>query len=84
MADLWLMPPDDLHITALEIAHSLPADNIHSIVSLLGEHAARELVAFPTTNVTPPRLVHPQLSIDRSAVALQELRGSSRRGRVDA
>ncbi|EJD47703.1 hypothetical protein AURDEDRAFT_102401, partial [Auricularia subglabra TFB-10046 SS5] len=67
---LWLMPVDDLHITALEIAHSLPAPAIRALVARLGP-AADDIARFPAE--TPPRLVRPQLSMDPSAVALQFL-----------
>lgn len=61
------MPPEDLHITVLEIAHSLPATSLPPLVRVLSP-AIESLVACPTAH--PSRLVRPLLSFDAAALAL--------------
>ncbi|KAH7104375.1 RNA ligase/cyclic nucleotide phosphodiesterase [Auriculariales sp. MPI-PUGE-AT-0066] len=75
---LWLMPQEDLHTTVIEVAHSLPAENIDAVVEILGSDSARSLVYLaPEGRAT---LVQPQISIDTSAVALSFLPASSESG----
>jgi vesicle-fusing ATPase len=65
--DLWLMPQDNLHITALEMTHSKKAEEIQQLVDQMREK-------LPSiTNYTfdhRARLVKPMIGFDASALAL--------------
>ncbi|KFY20792.1 hypothetical protein V491_03422 [Pseudogymnoascus sp. VKM F-3775] len=56
-----------MHLTTLEITHSLPPRAIAPLLSVL-DPAITALVSYPSTH--PSRLVKPLLSFDASAVAL--------------
>jgi vesicle-fusing ATPase len=67
MLDLWLMPPDCLHMTALEITHSRTQDEIEKLVNSILEYVPG------ITDYTfdhRARLVRPMVSYDASALAL--------------
>ena len=65
--DLWLVPASNLHMTTLEIAHSLTEVEISAQVALL-EARLEEITNFTLSH--PARLVQPMVSFDSSAVAL--------------
>ncbi|KAH8685876.1 RNA ligase/cyclic nucleotide phosphodiesterase [Tricladium varicosporioides] len=69
--NLWLMPIQNLHLTALELTHSLTAPEITAIVEALGAQAAESMTDYPYTHRT--RLIKPTLSYDGAAVALSFL-----------
>ncbi|KAH8902773.1 hypothetical protein BR93DRAFT_931985 [Coniochaeta sp. PMI_546] len=68
--NLWLMPPQRMHMTALEVTHSKKPEEIDALVSQMRP-------AIPTiTNYTfkhRSRLVKPMLSYDLAAIALSFL-----------
>ncbi|KAI9808766.1 MAG: hypothetical protein M1825_003918 [Sarcosagium campestre] len=64
---LWLMPPEKLHMTALEITHSRTPSEIDNIVKTL-RPKIEELTNF--TYDHRARLIKPMLSYDDAAVAL--------------
>jgi hypothetical protein len=65
---LWLMPKDNLHMTVLEVAHSLPEKEIEDITSDL-----MEVITNMTTIKDRARLIKPMISHDRSAIAMSFL-----------
>ncbi|KAF2455322.1 RNA ligase/cyclic nucleotide phosphodiesterase [Lineolata rhizophorae] len=65
--NLWLMPPDNLHMTTLEITHSQTASTIHSLVASM-RAAIPSIVNYTQTHRA--RLVRPLLSFDAQALAL--------------
>ncbi|MCJ1416222.1 transport between ER and Golgi ATPase protein [Xylographa parallela] len=65
--NLWLMPADCLHMTTLEITHSLTAPEIEVLVQTLLPSA--KLITDYTLNHRT-RLVKPMISYDASAIAL--------------
>ncbi|KAK3652687.1 hypothetical protein LTR56_004981 [Elasticomyces elasticus] len=67
---LWTMPPENLHMTALEITHSLTASEIDGLVEqMLPE--AQEIANHTLQHRA--RLVKPLLSFDAQALALSFL-----------
>ncbi|KAJ4347015.1 uncharacterized protein N0V89_010949 [Didymosphaeria variabile] len=65
--NLWVMPQDCLHITALEVTHSKKAEEIQQIVDSVGD----KIPAI--TNFTfhhRARLIKPMIGFDASALAL--------------
>lgn len=78
--NLWLMPQDSLHMTALEITHSLTAPQIDALVEQILPHAET------ITNYTQShrsRLVKPMVSFDAQALALSWLPGDAEPGRSE-
>ena len=68
--NLWTMPPSNLHMTAIEVTHSLTVEQINSLVEkLLPEVPA---IADYTFNHRA-RLVKPMVSYDAQALALSLL-----------
>jgi hypothetical protein len=68
--DLWLMPSPNLHMTALEITHSLTAPEIDALVDQLLPHA-QPIADYPASHRA--RLVKPCVSFDAQALALSFL-----------
>lgn len=68
--DLWTMPQDSLHMTALEITHSLTAPEIDSLVEQL-RPGIPQITDY--TYAHRARLVKPSLSYDAQALALSFL-----------
>lgn len=68
--DLWLMPLPNLHMTALEITHSLTAPEIHSLVETM-QPIIPTMCNYLLDHHAP--LVKPILSYDSSALALSFL-----------
>lgn len=66
-ADLWLMPLDNLHMTALEVTHSLTIEEIEHFVSILLPNIDA-IVDLPYHHRA--RLIKPMLSYDSAALAL--------------
>lgn len=65
--DIWLMPIDNLHITAMEVTHSKTSGEIDHIVKTLTP--AYELIAdYPSKHRA--RLIKPMISYDSAALAL--------------
>jgi hypothetical protein len=68
---LWIMPADNLHMTVLEVTHSVTEPEINAITKAL-EPAIKAM-----TDITNPdhraRLIKPFLSHDRAALALSFL-----------
>ncbi|KAF2876523.1 RNA ligase/cyclic nucleotide phosphodiesterase [Massariosphaeria phaeospora] len=65
--NLWLMPQQRLHITALELTHSKKAEGIDQLVKTLGDKIA-EITDHTFEHRT--RLIRPMVSFDASALAL--------------
>ena len=65
------MPLANLHLTALEITHSLPAAELASIISALGPDTITKMTDFTYTHRA--RLIKPMLSYDGAALALSFL-----------
>lgn len=65
--DLWLMPIERLHMTALEIAFSLTAPEIEEIVKRMSTKIP-EITDYPYHHRA--RLIKPKLSYDTAAIAL--------------
>jgi hypothetical protein len=62
------MPLQNLHLTALEITHSLTEPEIHAIVSNIGKPTAETMTDY--TYYHRARLIKPMLSYDGAALAL--------------
>lgn len=67
---LWLMPPDNLHMTALEITHSLTAPEIETLVDQL-QPVIQQVTDYTYTHRA--RLVKPLITYDAQALALSFL-----------
>ncbi|KAK9458038.1 RNA ligase/cyclic nucleotide phosphodiesterase [Dipodascopsis uninucleata] len=72
--ELWVMPPGNLHLTALEILHSADEEHMANYVTSLKPVLKKLLAPHPA-----PVLVRPILSFDQSALALSFLPVSSYR-----
>lgn len=70
-SDLWLMPLDRLHLTALEITHSLTSPEIKPMVNAMGSSTIETLTDYPYSHRA--RLIKPIISYDGAAVALSFL-----------
>lgn len=68
--DIWLMPPSRLHLTVLEITHSLTAPEISTLITQLGP-AIPQITDY--TFQKRARVIKPLLSYDGAAVALSFL-----------
>ncbi|TVY46612.1 hypothetical protein LOCC1_G001830 [Lachnellula occidentalis] len=68
---LWLMPINNLHLTALEITHSLTSPEIHSILSALGSPTIEAMTDY--SYYQRARLIKPMISYDGAALALSFL-----------
>ena len=73
------MPPESLHMTALEITHSLKAQEIDALVDQMLPSAAK-IADF--TQDHRARLVKPLVSFDAQALALSFLPAAGEPGRV--
>lgn len=65
------MPPENLHTTVLEVAHSLTEQEIENLVQILEaskDVTAEQIAEYPTTHKS--RLLKPMVSFDASAMAL--------------
>ncbi|KAH8820902.1 RNA ligase/cyclic nucleotide phosphodiesterase [Xylogone sp. PMI_703] len=69
--NLWIMPISRMHITTLEITHSLTAPEIATIVENLGTDAIAKMTDYTFDHRA--RLVKPMISYDASALALSFL-----------
>ncbi|KAH7058795.1 RNA ligase/cyclic nucleotide phosphodiesterase [Macrophomina phaseolina] len=81
--NLWLMPPNSLHMTALEITHSRTPAEIDALVANLAP-SIPSIVHH--TNSSPShraRVVRPLLGFDASAIALSFVPAVSGEGLVD-
>lgn len=67
--DIWLMPIDNLHMTALEIAHSLTPPQIEALAAKLLP-ASQMIADYPSNPRHSARLIKPSLSFDAAALAL--------------
>ena len=77
---LWLMPQTNLHMTALEVTHSLTAPEIDALVEQIRPHA-ESITDF--THDHRCRLVKPMVSFDAQALALSWLPASNEPSRGD-
>jgi hypothetical protein len=68
--DLWLMPLDNLHMTAMEVTHSKTESEIDHLASILAP--ACKAIADHTGR-HGPRLIKPMISYDSAALALSFL-----------
>lgn len=68
--NLWIMKSPDLHMTALEISHSLTGQQIDVLVDQILPHA-REITDYTYNHRA--RLVRPHLNFDTQSLALQFL-----------
>ncbi|KAF7185544.1 hypothetical protein HII31_13041 [Pseudocercospora fuligena] len=75
--NLWIMPQDSLHMTALEITHSLTAPEIDALVEQIKPHA-ESITDYTATH--HPRLVRPTVSFDAQALALSWLPATGKEG----
>ncbi len=66
-SDLWLMPLNCLHMTAMEITHSLTALEIEDLVQVMHSKIP-EITDYTFTHRS--RLIRPMLSYDSAAIAL--------------
>jgi hypothetical protein len=64
---LWLMPPANLHITALEMVFSVTEKEISAIMAVI-QPAIQEMTDYPLEHRA--RVMKPMLSYDASGVAL--------------
>jgi hypothetical protein len=69
--DLWLMPLPNLHLTALEITHSLTQPEVDAIVSNIGTSTAEIMTDYTYSHRA--RLIKPMISYDGAALALSFL-----------
>ena len=70
MLDLWLMPLDNLHMTALEVTHSLTREEIETALEPLNAKVS-EITDYTFDHRA--RLIKPMLSYDSAAIALSFL-----------
>jgi hypothetical protein len=75
--DLWIMPQESLHMTALEITHSLTAPEIDKLVEQISP-SIPEITDYTYTHRA--RLLKPSLSYDAQAFALSFLPAASGQG----
>ncbi|GAB7347638.1 hypothetical protein MBLNU459_g4507t1 [Dothideomycetes sp. NU459] len=68
--NLWVMPPNSLHMTALEITHSLTAAEIDALVDQM-RAGISEITDYTMSHRA--RLVKPSVSYDAQALALSFL-----------
>ncbi|KAK0352198.1 hypothetical protein LTR59_011252 [Friedmanniomyces endolithicus] len=68
--NLWIMPPENLHMTALEVVHSLTNPEIDALVARTMPSAS-EITDYTLQHRA--RLVKPMLSYDAQALALSFL-----------
>ncbi|EME42188.1 hypothetical protein DOTSEDRAFT_73117 [Dothistroma septosporum NZE10] len=68
--NLWIMPSSSLHMTALEVTHSLTAPEIDVLVRTMNPHA-QEICNYTLQHQA--RLVKPMVSFDAQAFALSWL-----------
>lgn len=66
---LWLMPPEDLHLTILEITHSKKAEEIEALRKQIAP-VADEVVNYAKVPTHRARLIKPLIGFDASALAL--------------
>lgn len=66
---MWFMPLNNLHITVMEVIHSLTEPEMEDIVSTLLRDGAAEEIAN-TTFRRQTRLIKPMISYDTAAMAL--------------
>ena len=69
-SDMWFMPPDDLHLTCLEITFSRTSGDIAQLVEQMSAEAPK-ITDYTYTHRA--RLVKPMLGFDASAFALSFL-----------
>lgn len=65
------MPPENLHITVLEAAHSLTEQQIEELVQILlssKDVTTADIAGYPRSH--PTRLIKPMVSFDSAALAL--------------
>jgi len=67
------MPPERLHLTALEITHSLTQDQINAIITSLGTSTVETMTNYTHDPYHRARLIKPMLSYDDAAIALSFL-----------
>ena len=67
MSELWLMPLENLHMTTMEINHSLTVHEIESLVQALAP-SHESIADHPNTHKA--RLIKPLVSYDSAALAL--------------
>ncbi|KAF2722313.1 hypothetical protein K431DRAFT_293479 [Polychaeton citri CBS 116435] len=77
---LWTMPPNNLHMTALEITHSLTAPEIDALVDKMLP-SVPDITDFTLTHRA--RVVKPTISYDAQALALSYLPASGEPGRSE-
>ncbi len=65
--DIWLMPLDNLHMTAMEVTHSKSALEIEHLVNVLKPNC-NTIADYPATHRA--RLIKPMISYDSAALAL--------------
>ncbi|KAE8162651.1 RNA ligase/cyclic nucleotide phosphodiesterase [Aspergillus tamarii] len=68
---IWLMPPENLHTTVLEVAHSLTEVQIEELVQTLKSSknvTEVDISGYPLKHQT--RLLKPMVSFDSAAIAL--------------
>ncbi|KAI7582015.1 hypothetical protein KC343_g9373, partial [Hortaea werneckii] len=75
---LWTMPPPNLHMTALEITHSLTAQEIQALVDQM-RPGVPDITDYTMDHRA--RLVKPMLSFDAQALALSFLPAAGEPGR---
>ena len=68
--NLWIMPSESLHMTALEITHSLTAPEIDALVQQMEPHA-QNICGYTLQHRA--KLVKPMVSFDAQALALSWL-----------
>ena len=68
--DLWLMPIENLHLTAMEVTHSKTEVEIEHLASIL-QPACKVIADHPGRH--GPRLIKPMISYDLAALALSFL-----------
>ncbi|OTA39761.1 hypothetical protein BTJ68_00268 [Hortaea werneckii EXF-2000] len=76
--NLWTMPPPNLHMTALEITHSLTAQEIEALVNQM-RPGVPDITDYTLDHRA--RLVKPMLSFDAQALALSFLPAAGEPGR---
>jgi hypothetical protein len=69
--DLWLMPLENMHLTVLEVIHSVTDAKVKSIIAEIGPDTIAAITDYAYSHRT--RLIKPIISYDAAAVALSFL-----------
>ncbi|KAJ4368479.1 hypothetical protein N0V83_006836 [Neocucurbitaria cava] len=68
--DLHSIPPEDIHLSVIELSHRHSVPELLTVVKAIGASRIQTILNLASTLETKPGLIAPQLSFDRMGVAL--------------